>query len=641
MVIVRFPKANTPAALPAAPQTPVARRLDTPVLGARAPLAPRAHAAALPTEATPATLTGRIARYFREHDKATAAVLMGASSLLGMANTAHAAEPSLFAGATTQEARDQIFQAKGAELEALKGKVPYTELVAKRDALLRDYTSASARAPMLRTDADKDGVSLAQELLFGSSDQKVDSDGDGLGDKHELARGLDPASAQAVGTTAVKTWTHGYIPMSKNPMIEGRSMLHYDLLMRDRTGSDPQLRHQEGASGLAKGHYFLSGTLDENDAELTAAHDFDGDGVLTPGVKWDFLTKGAGEANFGADGKKDATLNVSWWGHCNDVATAGINFREPTEAVSFDLATPFTLYKVETKHGSFQAEKVTVGATHTDLALISGQTVRLPNDAITSNTPETISQITFTPDQLKELVSELVHRGSKYGHDWVGHRFDGRPAQIELKDGTTVLGALTSSLSDRAKIKGEGTITATAFTQDVSAEVFDYATGKIETRTFKASELKRIVAEDKRDVAPIDFHTTMLKWLGSDGTAGVMDKDSGPHVWNYAFDKYEYAHTARADDPSTFDYTMKVHFVGNSYPTTYEYSLTFDATGAPVKGAWKDGSPNPDFFWRDRGGMEAFDHTGGDGTPVAYKTVLELLQKSWAAADAKAAGGPN
>jgi hypothetical protein len=26
---------------------------------------------------------------------------------------------------------------------------------------------------------------------------------------------------------------------------------------------------------------------------------------------------------------------------------------------------------------------------------------------------------------------------------------------------------------------------------------------------------------------------------------------------------------------------------------------------------------------------------------VAYKTVLELLQKSWAAADAKAAGGPN
>ena len=149
-----------------------------------------------------------------------------------------------------------------------------------------------------------------------------------------------PASGSTfpLGSTTIKTWSHGYIPMSKNPMIEGRGMLHYDLLMRDRTGTDPYLRHDEGTSGLAKGHYFLSGTLDENDAELTSAHDFNGDGVLTPGVKWDFLSKGTGEASFGKDGKIDATLSVSWWGHCNDVASAGINFREPKQAVSYDLA---------------------------------------------------------------------------------------------------------------------------------------------------------------------------------------------------------------------------------------------------------------------------------------------------------------
>ncbi len=635
MVQIRFPKAVTSGVIPPreVPQTPVARRLDLPELEL-----PRSNSATRPVEAAPTTLAQAAGKFFREHQRPIAAVLMGASSLVSIAAQAapvHAHETSPFTREMTQEQRDQVLQSKIDELTALKGKIPYTELVQKRDALLRDYTTANARAPMIRTDGDKDGVSLAKELIFGSSDKAVDSDGDGMGDAFEIARGLDPASAQDLGTTTVKTWSHGYIPMSKNPMIEGRGMLHYDLLMRDRTGTDPYLRHDEGTSGLMKGHYFLSGTLDENDAELTSAHDFNGDGVLTPGVKWDFLSKGTGEASFGKDGKTDATLSVSWWGHCNDVASAGINFREPKQAVSFDLANPYTLFNVVTKHGTYQAEAVKVGATHTDIELISGQTVRLANADVTSSTPETISKVTFTPDQLKELVSELVHRGSKYGHDWTGHRFDGRPAQIELKDGTTVLGALTTPLEGRAKLEGEGTLTATKFTQDITAQVFDYATGKVETKTFAASEIKRVTAENKRDVAPAEFHVTMLKWLGSDGTAGVMDKDSGPHVWNYSFDKYAYTHAAREGDPSTIDYEMKVYFVGNGFPTTYNYSLTYDADGVPVKGEWKENSPNPDFFWRDRGGMEAFDHKGGNGaTMVEYKTVLELLQKSWALEDA-------
>lgn len=636
MVGIRFPKvlsnlAPSPAAAPT-PETPVATRLDLPNL-------PRAHAVRLP-EARPTTVAGTVAKFFRDHDRATAAVLMGASSLVSVAATAapvHAADPSPFASATTQAQRDAILEAKVQELTAQKDKIPYSELAGKRDVLLRDYTAASSRAPLLRTDADDDGVSLAKEMIFGASDAKVDSDGDGLGDAFEIERGLDPASAQAKGSTTIKTWSHGYIPMSNNPMIEGRGMLHYDLLMRDRTGTDPQLRHDEGASGIHGGHYFLSGTLDEKNAEMTAAYDFDGDGVLTPGVKWDFLKSGVGDASFGQDGKTDATLSVSWWGHCNDVATAGINFREPTKAVTVELETPYTLLNVETKHGKFQAESVKVGATHTDIALISGQTVRIANADVTSTTEEKITTLTFTPDQLKELVSELVHRGSQYGHDWVGHRFDGRPAQIDLKDGTTVLGALTSSLEDRATVKGEATVTATKFTGDVTAQVFDYATGKIETKTFAAADIKRITAENKRDVAPVDFHTTMLKWLGSDGKAGVMDKDAGSHVWNYSFDRYEYQHTVREGDPSTIDYSMKVYFVGNSYPTTYDYALKFDDQGVPVSGEWKASSPNPDFFWRDRGGMEAFDHGGGQATKVGYGTVLELLQKSWALEDAATA----
>jgi len=633
MVAIKFPQlfSGAPFVSPppaAASQTPLARRLDVPSL-------PRSSTATKVPEPTPTSLGGKVAKFFRDHDKATAGVLMGASMLAsGCATMVHAAPTSTFDRSMTTEQRDAAFEAKIAEINAQKGKLPYSQIAKMRADVLKDY-AASQPATLTKVDADKDGVNLATEMLFGSSDAKVDSDTDGMGDNFEIKNGLDPSDAQAVGTTTVKTWTHGYIPMSHNPMIEGRGMLHYDLLMRDRTGTDPKMRHEEGASGLAKGHYFLSGSLDEKDAEMTSGYDFNGDGVLTPGVKWDFLKAGLGDASFGTDGKTDATLNVSWWGHCNDVATAGINFREPKMAVEYDLAKPFTVTTLQTKHGSFQAESVKPGATHTDLVLISGQTMRLANADITSQTKETITKVTFTADQLKELTSELVHRGSKLGHDWVGNRFEGRPALIQLKDGSQVYGALTSSLEDRAKVVGQGEITATDFTKDVTADVFDYSTGKIESKTFKASEIKRIQAENKRDVAPVDFHTTMLKWLGSDGTAGVMDKDSGPHVWNYSFDKYEYSHTPREGDASTIDYTMKVSFVGNAYPVSYDYSITYDAQGVPVKGDWKESSPNPDFFWRDRGGMEAFDHSGGGGTDVQYKTVMELLNKSWALEDAQ------
>ena len=74
-------------------------------------------------------------------------------------------------------------------------------------------------------------------------------------------------------------------------------------------------------------------------------------------------------------------------------------------------------------------------------------------------------------------------------------------------------------------------------------------------------------------VEPIPFHETMLRWVGSERKAGIMDKDASPHVWNYAFDRYEYEE--RKVDKNTIHYDMKVYFVGNGYPTTYSYSIKY------------------------------------------------------------------
>jgi hypothetical protein len=422
--------------------------------------------------------------------------------------------------------------------------------------------------------------------------------------------------------------------MSNNPMIEGYTLLNYDLLMKDRTGHDPHTRYAEGASGIDGGHYFLSSTLDESNAELTAAMDFNGDGVLTPGVKHDLLKPGLGDADFGTDGKTDTKLSVGWWGHCNNVATAGINFREPTQPVTFTLAQPHTVYLVETSHGSFKADEVKTRGNNTDIKLISGQTVRLKSSEVTNVTKQEIKEVTFSATALKELAAELTTGGSSFGNDFVGARFNGRPATIVLNDGTTLRGGITSSLTDRATVtENGGWSRATKFTSDVTASVWDWNEGKYVDKTFKAEDIKSIDAENKRDVNPIDFHLTMIKWLGSDGTAGVMDKDAGPHVWNYAFDKYEYEGKAREDAPNTVDYQMKVWFVGNGYPSTYSYALTFDDAGKPVSGTWADSSSNPDFFWRERGGTAGYEHTHNKAG-LDFKTVIELLQKSYAAEDA-------
>ena len=68
----------------------------------------------------------------------------------------------------------------------------------------------------------------------------------------------------------------------------------------------------------------------------------------------------------------------------------------------------------------------------------------------------------------------------------------------------------------------------------------------------------------------------MLKWLGSEGTAGVMDKDAGPHVWNYAFDRYELKTETDEEDPNTVHYDMDVFFVGSTSGKKYSYSITYE-----------------------------------------------------------------
>ncbi len=59
------------------------------------------------------------------------------------------------------------------------------------DTLSADF-AASCHDVFTSIDADHDGLSLAEEFKYGTSDQKADTDGDGYDDSVEIANGHDP-----------------------------------------------------------------------------------------------------------------------------------------------------------------------------------------------------------------------------------------------------------------------------------------------------------------------------------------------------------------------------------------------------------------------------------------------------------------
>jgi hypothetical protein len=510
-------------------------------------------------------------------------------------------------------------------------------------------------------DAEVEKLLAAGKQSPAAGYDKVDADHDSISDLRETAMGRDAKTfeARVMGADS-PAWTTTYWPSagsgdmnqpgnpSNNLWAKEGPLGKLDKLLNARGMADkakaveferkPMLGWLVGDRAEA-GHFAPNSNLSEADAEMSTGIDFDGDGKLSSGVKADFInehgqfapvwsrsqftpklgtetltrkqvTDAAGVKSFefykangtkltpdeaknvfyanpSSDGKVDGSMGIGWWGFCDQVALAGILFKEPVKS-----------------------EVVVDG-------------------------------VTFTKQDMLGLLTTIAYSQGGGGNDFAGNRNDGAPDTVTLKNGTKVEGKLLTDIQFRTKDmhRENGDIMVlNKVDKDLQIQKADGT-----TQTIKASDVGSLAREDNLDMSPMEFHKTVVEWLGDGKRAAVMDRDSGEHVWNYNFWKAtlksgtEVAAAEMPKDPGhngpvnpdnkVVKYNMEVLLgTSTSWGNNYEYWMEYDKTGNAVNGGWLNGTSPPDFMWRPSG-TPTWSGANPRNPYVDPKLVKEIYEK--------------
>ena len=509
---------------------------------------------------------------------------------------------------STPEKAFALFSEYAGKLRALAGGQDPRAVDAEVEKLLKAGRGSPA-AGYDRKDADLDTLSDMAEVAMGRDANKFE----------ERVMGADSPA-----------WTTTYWPSAGSGDMDQAGSPGSNLWAKEGPlGKLDKLLNARGMGDRAKaleferkpmltwligdrstaGHFVPNANLKESDAEMTTGVDFDGDGKLSKDVKVDFIdqhgnfsavwgrdalkpklgdetltrktitdAQGAKSfeffhadgrklaadevskvfyANPSSDGKVEGTMNIGWWGYCDQVALAGILFKEPMKA------------------------------------------------------SVTVDGVTFTKQDMLGLLTTIASSQAR-GTDFAGARYNGEPDTVRLKNGKTLQGKLETSVEFRTSaMRREGGDTMVLSKVDTDLK---FRTPDGTVHDLKAADVVRLTREDEAEMSPMDFHKTVIKWLGEDKRAAVMDRDAGSHVWNYNFWKAtvkegkELTGTARPTEPGfngpadannkVVQFEMEVLLgTSTSWGNDYKYWLELDKQGNPVNGGWQGTAP-PDFMWR-------------------------------------------
>jgi len=617
-----------------------------------------------------------IKRILRDHsDKFDAAARNKLESYVGITPTPVTPEPSTLSDrAANLTDMNAVASTFGAELADRGADFSDPQ---KAFGLFAEY---AGKLKALGAGQDPKAVDAEVEKLLEAGRQSPargfdakDSDFDTISDLKETARGTDANSFDRREMAADhKVWTATYWPMAgsgdndqpgrptSNLWAKKGPLDKLDTLLRARGMDDKakalEYERKPALSWLIgdranKGEFIPNSTIRENDAEYTTGVDFDGDGKISRNVKVDILDA---RGNFAAvssrasltpsikedgkdivltrtelkdadgsitgfefarpdgskldnieaqrvfyaspsgDGKVDNTMGVGWWGSCDKVALAGILFKEP--------------------------EKSSV----------------------------TVDGVTFTKTDMLGLLTVLAE-SQAVGNDFIGHRYDEKADLLVTKDGEQFNGKIMDDVEFRTKDmwRWEGDFMVLTDHFDDPDKIIKFRTTDGTVKEVKATDIKHLAHEDEKDMSPVEFHNTMIKWLGEDKRPAAMDRDSGSHVWNYNFWKGDINSANKLEgtqlddlrghngpvnkDNQVVEYEMEVFFgESESNGRNYRYWIETDTAGETINSGWK--SDNPDFLWRP----SAFKNWSGANSRNPYvepAMIKEIYDKFFTAND--------
>jgi hypothetical protein len=326
--------------------------------------------------------------------------------------------------------------------------------------------------------------------------------------------------------------------------------------------------------------------IDEKNAEVSLNKDLDGDGIIEPNVPHDIIDNFQ-RVRVDGDGHISRKVDVSWHGHCNEAALAGLLFEAPAHDATVNGIT-------------FSKENV------------EGLLVKVVDSVLTDSTGWEDSNDVVRLKDGSAIQGTIQDQKDPLPFYRMGAQFDAENGKFTLTGNPGRDLTIKNSQGQETVVPGD--------------QILNMTRGG------------GITPGGVHPITPTEFHFQVQQIL-KDGPGGGMDIARGPEKWNYAFHQANDQISATPPpgiDPKTLlgvngkpisdlsnvSFVTRTMGLSNGSTFTYQYWLEEDDSGAVANSGWIAGT-NADGTFSNGRPSSLFTPRKFDWNDPALRTALK------------------